>query len=644
MAHLSRLKKFPGGGTTCPAPMTRVALITLRNASGLSKDCDYVITDHVQGRLVAGTQIHLQAVSANKLSENVQVNTTYDNEAWRGIYDLDRGLVIELQDNRNNIARGINGTEVSNFDWGNTAITDTTVDNATWTSTIGSVRSVTSLTVRDSATLITTGWVAGSILGGLVVENQGTVLNMTNANVTINGGSFSNSTSHNLSGYTGGGVLFGYRLSGSSFDFSDSSSQVSLGIVTSVGSSLTHTGVTTGTITGSSLIMDDTTGITHSNGAGNMSFNRLAITGRAVINHTAGILSLTDYRLGSASTITQSGAGTMSLSSGEWVSGSTATNSGTANVNGTRFSGYSGAVFNAAAGSNTPSTLTGTEVHEGSNIVINASSTAGTLVMFTSHLLNWTIIQKQGIGNLQITDSRIDGDSRVTLTNTRGLTVTRCSFGELSQITQSGTGAVVDNLIDSTAHTRGRYQFAATGAAANTLSYCEVYGLGGNIITSGTSTGQAMNRVKANGSTITLTNNIANSYNNITVYDGSTMTVNGLLATKAVNNVFIRTASTFNMTACTVAGNIDTVIADAGAINVTNTAGTGIGLYARDSGTITFNGGTSTRVSKVGAGTITTNNFVHNNVYACTFLNHNLTANNANRASYTGLVSSVPLI
>jgi len=37
------------------------------------------------------------------------INTTYDNEGWRGIYDIDRSLVLELQDNRNNIARGFNG-------------------------------------------------------------------------------------------------------------------------------------------------------------------------------------------------------------------------------------------------------------------------------------------------------------------------------------------------------------------------------------------------------------------------------------------------------------------------------------------------------------------------------------------------------
>lgn len=111
-------------GEGCVITGTRAELLALRNAGLLQPSCHYILTDHVQGRLVAGTTIELHAVAADEFSENVMVNTTYDNEAWRGIFDIDRGLVLELQDNRNNIARGINGTEVTNFDWGNTSYTN----------------------------------------------------------------------------------------------------------------------------------------------------------------------------------------------------------------------------------------------------------------------------------------------------------------------------------------------------------------------------------------------------------------------------------------------------------------------------------------------------------------------------------------
>lgn len=41
----------------CTIVDTRVNLISLRNAGGLTVGCHYVLTDHVQGRLVKGTKI-----------------------------------------------------------------------------------------------------------------------------------------------------------------------------------------------------------------------------------------------------------------------------------------------------------------------------------------------------------------------------------------------------------------------------------------------------------------------------------------------------------------------------------------------------------------------------------------------------------
>lgn len=70
--------------------MTRAALITLRNAGQLIVGRTYVVTDHIQNRLVAGTTVAVHAIATNETSEMAEVNTTYDNEARRGIYDLDR--------------------------------------------------------------------------------------------------------------------------------------------------------------------------------------------------------------------------------------------------------------------------------------------------------------------------------------------------------------------------------------------------------------------------------------------------------------------------------------------------------------------------------------------------------------------------
>lgn len=88
MSHGSFIWPGVGGGSTCPAPMTRADLLTLRAASGLSTECVYTITDYVVGTLGAGTRIQLHATSATTLSENASVLTTFDNEAWTGTHTL----------------------------------------------------------------------------------------------------------------------------------------------------------------------------------------------------------------------------------------------------------------------------------------------------------------------------------------------------------------------------------------------------------------------------------------------------------------------------------------------------------------------------------------------------------------------------
>ncbi len=627
------------GGSTCPLPMTRAALITLRNASGLTKDCDYVVTDHVQGRLVAGTQIHLQAVSANELSENVSVNTTYDNEAWAGIYDLDRGLVLELHDNLNNIARGPNGTEVSNFDWGNVNITNTTVDSATWTHTIGSPRIVRDLTVKSLATLTTTGWAGGSITDGTVIRGFGTNVNMTNANASLLIGEIKDASILNLSGFTAGSTLNRYNLSSSNFNFSNSTSPVSLSIVTSVGSTFTHSGVTTGTITGSNLTMANTSFINHSNGAGNLSLNRVDLINQGSITHTAGTVALSGYKISGGANVQQTGAGNTSLSNGELAGQSSVINQSTVNVNGTRYSAFSNSSFNANTSSAGTVTLTGTSSDNSSQIFKTATSTAGNMSITTSTLTNSAIIQQTGTGNLNISDTELPSKSRVVLTNTRSLTITRGDFHNLTQITQSGTGAVVDSIVDSETGTRATIALSSTGAGGHLLNYCRVQGLGGIFNVSGTSTSQVFNRVKADAGTYNFTNNtVANTYSNMTIMDGATATFQNMAVTKNFNNVQIFNASFLNVNAPTGTGLIQNISArDSATININGTAGAGNGIYAKERGVVTFNGGSCTDISKQMNGTLTTGNFIHNNVVVINPISVTLTANNTNRASYLGV-------
>lgn len=116
--------KHPTGGSTCPAPMTRAALRSLRTAGNLSKDCHYVITDYSRGTVGAAT-ILLHAVDSNTLSQAVEVKTSFDTLAWEGRYDIDTNRLLELNDN---IGNNVSGQEnVDTFPWGDTSVYDNVV-------------------------------------------------------------------------------------------------------------------------------------------------------------------------------------------------------------------------------------------------------------------------------------------------------------------------------------------------------------------------------------------------------------------------------------------------------------------------------------------------------------------------------------
>ena len=638
---------YMGAAVTCPAPMTRAALITLRNSGGLVKDCDYVITDHIQGRLIAGTQIHLQAVSATELSENVSVNTTYDNEAWLGIYDLDRGLVLELNDNRMNIARGINGTEVSNFDWGNANITDTTVDSSTWTSTIGSPRIVNNLTVEDGSTLNTTGWASGSIQRVRISSNGG--VTMTNASVSLTGFTV-NKSSVNLGAYTGGSNLINYSLDNASvLDLSSSSSSVTLQNVSLRNSStLFHSGVSTGTVTGNNLIMDNNSIISRTNGSGNLSLNRVILSNNGRIFQSQGTIALADYTVTDGAVVQQAVGvgGNINLNAGRMSGASQITNQSALNFNCTRFYGEANAIivgFNGAVGT---VTLTGTKMYSSSQFSVGALATAGNINITNSTIDGSSILQKNGTGPLTISDTRIDSQSRVTTSNTRGLTLTRGVFSQLSQIIQSGTGAVSDMIIDSAMGTRAVVQFTSSGAASNVLNYLDVGGLGTSVNVTGTTTGTTVNRMFLRGATVNFTNNvIADNFNNIEGRVGGTITFQNMTVAKNPNNFIAENAATININNPTGAGNITQLKSSmAAGIIVTGPSTVSNTLDAFDGGIINQNGGSSTRITKIQPGTLTTGNFTHNVVLVMNNASNTLTAGNSAKSAYLGVVSSTPLI
>ena len=188
------------GGASCPGPMTRTALLALRTAGALDTSCTYAVTDYSVGTVGAGTVIQLHAVSSTQLSENVSVQTVFDNEAWTGVYNIDLTRVLEMRDNLGNTVSGVSGTEVAVFDWGNPNVTRCTVRGATWTQTIGSARPMTGVEVTDSGILVTTGMTGGGLRD--VTVTQAASLNMSNANVTVDNSTFKAASTASAAGFT----------------------------------------------------------------------------------------------------------------------------------------------------------------------------------------------------------------------------------------------------------------------------------------------------------------------------------------------------------------------------------------------------------------------------------------------------------
>ena len=156
------------GGTDCPEPMTRSALIAL--AGSYEKDCHYVLTDYTRGT-VGATSIELHAVDADTLSNSVSVKTTHDNMAWEGVYDIHANRMQALFDNENNQVKG--PTAVDAFPWGVASVTQNTVNNGLLTYTAGTVQ----LNTIESGSDIK---VNGGTFSYNSVEND--------AQITINGG------------------------------------------------------------------------------------------------------------------------------------------------------------------------------------------------------------------------------------------------------------------------------------------------------------------------------------------------------------------------------------------------------------------------------------------------------------------------
>lgn len=151
-------------GSKCPDPMTRAALLALRNAGELKRGCTYVISDYNQGT-VGPAEIQLEAISENQLTLDAEVLTGFDTTAWTGRYDIDSDRLTHLSDVFNNIVSGEN--TILAFPWGQSNV----YENVIFESTLNYVSGA----LYDNKIYHSTVNLNGGTLARTVVEGASTV-------------------------------------------------------------------------------------------------------------------------------------------------------------------------------------------------------------------------------------------------------------------------------------------------------------------------------------------------------------------------------------------------------------------------------------------------------------------------------------
>lgn len=580
--------------TTCPAPMTRASLIALRNAGGLSKDCDYVITDHVQGRLVAGTTIHLQAVDASTLSENVSVKTTYDNEAWIGSYNIDSGVVFYLVDNLNNVVRGT--ADVANFDWGNPAYNRCQITGSTLTVTYGNTATVHYLTVYVGAVNLTN--YSGVINKALVSQAN---MSLANSSIRLVDTEVLNGSVFNLSGVTDTGIIQKWRINSSVINFSNSNTVISTLVrVRAQNSTWNCTNVTTGSFVGSGFDISNST-LTFLDGIGIFAVQLNSnLQSGAVINFSAGNLTITRSVISSGAILRIAGAGSVVLSD--------------AIVS-------TGAQIQTIVGGSSNLSITNTRVSGGTLIDITAAAIGGALTM---------------------TGCLLDTASTVTLSNTRSYNLTGTTALD-ANLNLTGTNNIVD-IIRQCYFAQNATLTLGCDGAANTIQRCTAVGNGTSIQILGTSGGAVYNNVKVLSDSSVVQNNLGNALTltECFVSAGSSINLQNCAAGQNMQYIYVERQGslTVNKTTNNV---IQAVRVDNASFTINATTGNIINATV-NGGSLVINDGVISGMTKMMASTLTINTGTQTNVWYQSPVAKTVTASNTNRAEYLGVNSTVPLV
>lgn len=613
---------------------TRAQLLALRTAGNLRQSQHYLITDHVQGQLVAGTTILTHAVSNTELSQSVSVNTTYDNEGWFGIYDIDLAVVTELRDNRNNVVRGINGTQVAQFDWGNTSYTNVTVDNATLTADIGNTAVKLNTTIEKGAVVNLTGF-TGSIVGSTITA--GSNIDLSGSNFSWQNSIFQTAFLNGLN-YTGGGTSANNYISGGNINVSAMTGQFTINSSYMRTSTITSSGLTTAlTISGSEI---HSSSLSRSVGANTVFIDRTNIVNNSIVTNTTGTMTLVNSTLDNGSTVTTNTNATSVITlSGTVVNQSQVTNSSAASTSLVNSHILNNSTVLQQNGSLVGMSLGSVQVHA-SNITRTSTATAGNFSLSNVKLSETSTITKGHTGGLTFTSSHLTAGTTISATSGDRSYAFSSLDAASAGIGLTGTGAVTDNITGLSIDARGSFIITCSGAA-NNITSANISGQSGLIQYAGTTGGKTGSRLRAINGNIAFNNspNAAN-YLVIDATSGSVINFGDNTAADVFSNVKASESSsiTVALTPGTAATRQRIHAANGSSITLNATTGAINGMWA-ENGPIISNTGTHSNVVKKLSGTLTLNVGNQVNILHQSFTNKTTTVANTSRADYFGIAA-----
>lgn len=602
--------------TPCPAPMTRAALITLRNTNSLSKDCDYVITDHVQGRLVAGTTIHLQAVDTNTLSEVVSVKTPYDNVAWSGIYDIDAGQVTFLQDNLSNTVRG--AIPVTDFDWGNTALQHCSILGAIMNYTYGNTASIQYLRV-EGATLDLTNY-AGVIANLRIIGES--VVSLAGSRLRFSDCDFSGNSTVYFSNTTATTLIVGLAISGHSFvNFTSSTLPITIDGMSVHYSNIQASSVTTGSFTANGFILAN--GILNlTTGMNAFTAIRSSLRDNAVITSAAGSILLSGCEvITNASVSTSAGNTSLSLQSAKISTRSLVNSNGAGSLSIVRANIDANSLIQTITGSTSSLSISNSKIAGNTTISITAASLGA---------------------NLTIDSCLLESASSITMSGTRSCNISSTTVLG-SGISLSGANAQTD-IIQQCYVAQGGIITLSCNGVANTLQRCSCIGSATTIQLTGTSGAANYNRVSVVNGANVVQNNLSNALTltQCFISAGSQIALQNCAAGQTIQYVYVERQGFLNINK-TTNNVIQSVRVDNATFNINATAGNILNTTV-NGGNLVINAGSISGLTKMMASTLTINTGTQTNVWYQSPVAKTVTASNTNRAEYLGVNSTVPLV